>query len=644
MNIKQKLICSYLTLIIFTVSILGTVVYQKSRTAVLNEVTEKSKRVTELINTSISVRNDLLIEKVNNDLNFSEKLLSNYGELSVSTTEREFVGNYKIPVMYAGKHKLTLENDLVDDIKQSTSAIATIFLLYDNKLIRISTSMLENKVRKLGSYIDSDSECYKQIVSNKSYFTTIKSEGEQYLTRYKPLVDKNNKVIGAIALGNNIVNNYLEKTINDTRIGKSGYMYVIDSKGDLKIHPNEKGTNAINNDFVKEIISKKNGTIDYTYKGVRKIAYFSYFEPWDWYIITTANYDDLNSSAEDILNLTIISGVIIFIIGSIFSIFMTNTITNPIKKLKECMEIARSGDLSVRSNINSIDEIGILAKSFDNMLSENQRLLDEAVQYDRLKTEFIANISHELRTPINIIFSTIQLFSFYIDSGKILENIENINSYSNTMKQNCFRLLRLVNNIIDITKIDSGFMELNLKNKNIVEVVEEITLSTVEYAKSMDRTVIFDTNVEEKITAIDEEKIERVLLNLISNAIKFTKEGDIIEVVVQVEEQEVIISVKDSGIGIEKDKLSQVFQRFKQVDSSLSRNSEGSGIGLSIVKSLVEMHYGSIEVKSKINEGSEFIIKLPVGFTSNDDKNQNSNLASKSKVEKIHIEFSDIYK
>lgn len=644
MNIKQKLICSYLTLIIFTVSILGTVVYQKSRTAVLNEVTEKSKRVTELINTSISVRNDLLIEKVNNDLNFSEKLLSNYGELSVSNTEREVVGNYKIPVMYAGKHKLTLENDLVDYIKQSTSAIATIFLLYDNKLIRISTSMLENKVRSLGSYIDGDSECYKQIVLNKSYFTTIKFDGEQYLTRYKPLVDKNNTVIGAIALGNNVLNSYLEKTINDTKIGKAGYMYVVDSKGDLKVHPNEKGTNAINNDFVKEIIAKKNGNIDYTYKGVRKIAYFSYFEPWDWYIITTANYDDLNSSAEDILNLTIISGVIIFILGSIFSLFMTNTITKPIKKLKECMEIARSGDLSVRSNINSIDEIGILAKSFDNMLSENQRLLDEAVQYDRLKTEFIANISHELRTPINIIFSTIQLFAFYIDNGKVLENIKNINTYSSTIKQNCFRLLRLVNNIIDITKIDSGFMELNLKNKNIVEVVEEITLSTVEYARSMDRTVIFDTNVEEKITAIDEEKVERVLLNLISNAIKFTKEGDTIDVVVRVEEEVVIISVKDSGIGIEEDKLSQVFQRFKQVDSSLSRNSEGSGIGLSIVKSLVEMHCGSIEVKSKINQGSEFIIKLPVGFTSNDDKNQNSNFASKSKVEKIHIEFSDIYK
>ena len=166
------------------------------------------------------------------------------------------------------------------------------------------------------------------------------------------------------------------------------------------------------------------------------------------------------------------------------------------------------------------------------MMDENKMLLDEIVKYDKLKTEFIANMSHELKTPLNIIFSTAQLFSLYINKCENLDNVDKLNKYTNTIKQNCYRLLRLVNNLIDITKIDSGFMELNLKNQNIVEVVEEITLSTAEYIQNMSRTIIFDTDIEEKIMAFDEEKIERILLNLISNATKFTNPGDTIEVTI----------------------------------------------------------------------------------------------------------------
>ena len=201
-----------------------------------------------------------------------------------------------------------------------------------------------------------------------------------------------------------------------------------------------------------------------------------------------------------------------------------------------------------------------------------------------------------------------------------------------------------MNNLIDITKIDSGFMELNLKNENIVEVVEEITLSTAEYVKSMSRTIIFDTDIEEKIMAFDEEKMERILLNLISNAIKFTSPGGVIEVSIYDKDTHIIISVKDNGKGIPEDKLTQIFERFKQVDSLLSRSHEGSGIGLAIVKSLVELQGGKISVKSNIKEGTEFIITLPVNIIPDNanDRSQKS-LINQTNVEKIQIEFSDIY-
>jgi signal transduction histidine kinase len=188
-------------------------------------------------------------------------------------------------------------------------------------------------------------------------------------------------------------------------------------------------------------------------------------------------------------------------------------------------------------------------------------------------------------------------------------------------------------------------MELNLTNQNIVQVAEEITLSTIQYVSGMSRTIIFDTDIEEKIMAFDEEKMERILLNLISNATKFTVPGDTIEVTLQDKDTHIIHCVKDSGIGIPKDKLSQIFERFKQVDPILNRAHEGSGIGLAIVKSLVEMHGGTISVQSKYHEGTEFTINLPCKMTNpNDNKNTKEDFIYHTNSEKTQVEFSDIYK
>ncbi|MPN48645.1 Adaptive-response sensory-kinase SasA [bioreactor metagenome] len=187
-------------------------------------------------------------------------------------------------------------------------------------------------------------------------------------------------------------------------------------------------------------------------------------------------------------------------------------------------------------------------------------------------------------------------------------------------------------------------MELNLQKANIVEVIENITLSTAEYVESKSRDLIFDTDTEEKIMNFDLEKMERIMLNLISNATKFTKPGDKIEVNIYDKGESILISVKDTGTGISQDNLQQIFQRFKQVGPLLSRTHEGSGIGLSMVKSLVEMHDGTISAKSKYGEGTEFIIELPVKTILEEDISEPLNKSPHQiNVEKIQIEFSDIY-
>lgn len=280
-----------------------------------------------------------------------------------------------------------------------------------------------------------------------------------------------------------------------------------------------------------------------------------------------------------------------------------------------------------------------LRQKFD----ENLKLFNEAVEYDKLKTEFFANISHELRTPINIIYSSLQLMNLYFNKEITTENFDKINKLNKSMKQNCYRLLRLVNNLIDITKIDTGYLVMNIKKCDIISLIENITLSIVGYAESKSISITFDTDVEEKFTLCDPDKIERIMLNLLSNAIKFTKSGGKIWVNLFNRGKFVEIQVKDTGIGIPKDKIGIIFDRFRQVNKSLARENEGSGIGLSIVKSLVEMHKGKISVQSDYGKGTEFIVQIPIVNDNGYDKIACDKNMQTSSVKSVNIEFSDIY-
>ncbi|MBU3144891.1 ATP-binding protein [Clostridium sp. CF012] len=274
----------------------------------------------------------------------------------------------------------------------------------------------------------------------------------------------------------------------------------------------------------------------------------------------------------------------------------------------------------------------------------NKKLLNETILSETLKTEFFTNLSHELKTPLNVILCSLQLLDTFTSGNEGNEKERRFKKYINIMKQNCYRQLRLVNNMIDITKLDAGFFELTLSNCNIVNVVESVTLSVAEYIKSKSIELIFDTDIEECIISCDPEKIERVILNLLSNSIKFTKPGGSMTVNMYDKGENIIISIKDTGIGIPNDKLGIIFDRFRQVDRSLTRNQEGSGIGLSIVKSLVELHMGKISVFSEYGKGTEFIIVLPVTvLLKEDDMCSIFEAESQERIERIHVEFSDIY-
>ncbi|MCH1960596.1 ATP-binding protein [Romboutsia hominis] len=261
------------------------------------------------------------------------------------------------------------------------------------------------------------------------------------------------------------------------------------------------------------------------------------------------------------------------------------------------------------------------------------------LEFESLRMEFFANLSHEFKTPLNLIFSSIQLMEAITKRNN---HDEEYKKYTNIIRQNSYRLLKMVNNLIDSTRLNAGCLEYNPQNYNIVEFIENICDSVQSYAKEEGIKLIFDTNVEEKIMAFDLEKMDRIILNLLSNAIKYNTENGIIYVKLDIDDKNLNMSIKDSGIGIPKDKLEEVFTLFKQVNNRITKPSEGSGIGLSIVKSLVDLHGGTIKVDSEEKVGSEFKIVIPIRLCEENYVSQNAFKYNKY-VENIDIEFSDIY-
>lgn len=299
-----------------------------------------------------------------------------------------------------------------------------------------------------------------------------------------------------------------------------------------------------------------------------------------------------------------------------------------------------NGFPAVLSVIRDISPLRRLAE-LERDIRKNAELLKETLEYEKMKTEFFTNISHELRTPINVILSALTLINM------VKQDIPKSNKerkYFKMMQQNCYRLLKLINNIIDLNKIDSEFFELNLKNCDIVKIVEDTTLSIVDYTNHKGIELQFDTTIEEKVIACDPDQIERIILNLLSNAIKFTPSGGNIWVNLVDFEDKVVVTVKDSGIGIPPNKQQIIFDRFQQVHKSFNEQCLGSGIGLSLVKSLVEKHGGKITLKSEMGRGSEFIFELPCRTIPQDQCDLHTTTSEEKKyIERAVIEFSDIY-
>jgi PAS domain S-box-containing protein len=270
------------------------------------------------------------------------------------------------------------------------------------------------------------------------------------------------------------------------------------------------------------------------------------------------------------------------------------------------------------------------------MLLDLMEAKNRAEDSDQLKSAFLANMSHEIRTPLNGILGFASLLS---DSNL---NLSDIKEYAEIINQSGNRLLDLINNIIDISKIESGNINLTIGNVNPYKLINDLvtSFSIISKVKSISINLKISEKHKDLIIKTDISKVTQLLSNLINNAIKFTQKGTI-DVGFDVEVGSIKFFVKDSGIGISESQIPHIFERFYQVDTSFSRNHEGAGLGLSICKGIVNLLNGSIEITSQVNKGSTFNVILPLVYgeiiTNTVIANDNNLFSGDKKTRKILI-------
>lgn len=233
------------------------------------------------------------------------------------------------------------------------------------------------------------------------------------------------------------------------------------------------------------------------------------------------------------------------------------------------------------------------------------RIMEKKLQED-IKRSFLSNISHDLKTPINVIYSSAQVQDIFINN----RNKKELENHMNISKQNYLVLKRLTNNIIDVGKIDSGALKCNLKKGNIVYFVEDVFSSLVSYAKEENIEMQFDTEEEEIYIKFNNDFMERIIINLISNSIKYNKEIGKIFVDIKSENNYVYIIIRDTGIGIKKEFLDKIFERYSKDKKTKKAILKSSGIGMYVVKNLIEAQNGQIFIESEEGIGTEIVMRF----------------------------------
>jgi signal transduction histidine kinase len=312
----------------------------------------------------------------------------------------------------------------------------------------------------------------------------------------------------------------------------------------------------------------------------------------------------------EILRLIIEAVLIGFVIAILISLIISKALLSPIQGMTKAAGAMADGDFSRKINVESEDEIGALAMAFNDMAAQIGTMLDELHDSEMLRREFVANVSHELRTPLTSIRTYAETMS---ESRNIPPETEE--EFLRVIINESDRMTKIVQDLLELSSYDSGTSKLAAEEFSIEKSIRDVYAAIALEARR--RGHVLNLELEWRLPKIKGERarIEQVFMNVITNALKYTPDGGTINIFSGTAGDFVWVRIEDTGMGIPKEDLEHVFDRFYRVDKARSRESGGTGLGLSIAKEIVERHGGQIEIESTPGEGTVVTVMLPKDIT-----------------------------
>lgn len=384
---------------------------------------------------------------------------------------------------------------------------------------------------------------------------------------------------------------------------------VFDEKQNIKIYGREGENFYVDKRDIKSVLGGNSYLVSQNYIGfyIKKnnsdyaifinITEEDFYKPLKFFYISKEEkyYNESNNLESKINTISDIVLYSIVILGVIIFVYFTKSILKPIKEMSKASKQIAIGNYSYIIDNNRKDEIGELITTFNNMSKELSKI-------DKMRDEFVSNISHELKTPVTAIngFATILEYNELEESERLM--------YLQIIQDESLRLSKLSDNLMKLAKLDT---DQEIVNKNIYRLDKQIRriIMTLEY-KWTEKNIEFDMDLDKIYINADENLLDQVFINIIDNAIKFSYEDSIICVNIQNYNSYINIEILDNGIGISKENIKRVFDRFYQGDES--RSKQGSGLGLSIVKKIVDIQGGNISIDSELGKGTKFIVRIPI--------------------------------
>lgn len=317
------------------------------------------------------------------------------------------------------------------------------------------------------------------------------------------------------------------------------------------------------------------------------------------YLFESASADTISVFLSDIFKMFLIAAFSTILLSSVIIYVITAMLSRPLRQMSRAAKSFGQGDFSARISYRSMDEVGELALSFNQMA-------DSLSELETMRKNFIANVSHELKTPM----TTIGGFIDGIIDGTIKK--EEQAHYLNIVSDEVKRLSRLVKSMLNVARLEAGEVSLNMSAFDISDTIISTLFSFEKQIEEKQIEIRGLAQMEKVMVYGDRDLIHQVLYNLIDNAIKFCDENGYIEFVAEKNKDHVSVHVKNSGKGLSKEEINHVFDRFYKTDKSRGLDKNGVGLGLHIVKSVLDMHKGSISVGSVQGEYTEFIFSLPL--------------------------------